>query len=126
MEEAPLLAGSINQGSGDYGTRNESCQHYPEEHTPRSRRLSYSVTDDSCNVEEGMFLQSEVSWDSLFCRVLEFILFLTQVYIKYESLFFEAGVMFSHLCSARFLSVLSDKHTIVCFDWVSCSTGHLL
>lgn len=52
MEEEPLLAGSINQGSGDYGAHSESCLHYPDEHTPRSRRLSYSVTDDSCNVEE--------------------------------------------------------------------------
>jgi len=60
MEEEPLLTGSINRSSGDYGSHDSLHQHKES----RSRRLSYSVTDDS--EEQGMYLFSydlkQVSW----------------------------------------------------------------
>lgn len=58
MEDEPLLTGSINRGSGDYGSH-DSDQHKHEE-SSRSGRLSYSVTDDS--EEQGMYsLRPETS-----------------------------------------------------------------
>lgn len=58
MEEGePLLTGSINQGSGDYGSH-DNGEHYQHEESPGSRRLSYSVTDDSYPVHEGTYVLS--------------------------------------------------------------------
>lgn len=56
-EEEPLLTGSINQGSGDYGSH-DNGEHYHHEESPGSRRLSYSVTDDSFPVHEGTYVLS--------------------------------------------------------------------
>uniref|UniRef100_A0A672KUX8 Two pore calcium channel protein 2 n=1 Tax=Sinocyclocheilus grahami TaxID=75366 RepID=A0A672KUX8_SINGR len=50
-EEQPLLTGSINQGSGDYGAH-DNGQLDQHEESPGSRRLSYSATDDSYRVLE--------------------------------------------------------------------------
>lgn len=91
MEDEPLLTGSINRGSGDYGSH-DSDQH---EESSRSGRLSYSVTDDS--EEQGMYsLRPETSGlltDLKLCSGLSSV---------------QAGVMFTY-----FLFLLSDKHTIV-------------
>jgi len=59
-EEEPLLTSSVNQDSGGYGSHDngEHCQH---EESPGSRRLSYSVTDDSYPVQEGNL--------SMFCHL---------------------------------------------------------
>lgn len=52
MEEEPLLTGSINRSSGDYGSHDSDLH----QHKESSRRLSYSVTNDS--EEQGMYLFS--------------------------------------------------------------------
>uniref|UniRef100_A0A671K0D0 Two pore calcium channel protein 2-like n=1 Tax=Sinocyclocheilus anshuiensis TaxID=1608454 RepID=A0A671K0D0_9TELE len=61
MEEEPLLTGSINRDSGDYGSH-DNGEHYQHEESPGSRRLSYSVTDDSYPVYEDadLYIQQAV------------------------------------------------------------------
>lgn len=56
-EEEPLLTGSINRGSGDYGSQ-DNGEHYHHEESPESRRLSYSATDDSYPVYKGAYVLS--------------------------------------------------------------------
>lgn len=51
METEPLLSGSINRVSDDYGSQPCSGHHGGE--IPKTRRLSYSVTRDSCCYEGG-------------------------------------------------------------------------
>uniref|UniRef100_A0A671Q9H2 Two pore calcium channel protein 2 n=1 Tax=Sinocyclocheilus anshuiensis TaxID=1608454 RepID=A0A671Q9H2_9TELE len=53
-EEKPLVTGSINRGSGDYGSH-DNGQLDQHEESPGSRRLSYSATDDSYRVLEGTY-----------------------------------------------------------------------
>lgn len=58
MEEEPLLTGSINRGSGDYGSH-DNGQHYQHEESPGSRRQSYSRNDDSYREHEGTYVFSQ-------------------------------------------------------------------
>ncbi|XP_067256205.1 two pore channel protein 2 [Chanodichthys erythropterus] len=60
MEDEPLLTGSINRDSGDYGSH-DSDQHQHEE-SSRSGRLSYSVTDDSeeQDADSELYIQQAV------------------------------------------------------------------
>ncbi|XP_067304419.1 two pore channel protein 2 [Pseudorasbora parva] len=60
MEEEPLLTGSINRSSGDYGSQ-DSDKHQHED-SSRSRRLSYSVTDDSeeLDADSEIYIQQAV------------------------------------------------------------------
>ncbi|CAM4531781.1 hypothetical protein PO909_023287 [Leuciscus waleckii] len=58
MEEEPLLTGSINQSSGDYGSHDSDLH----QHKESSRRLSYSVTDDSeeQDADSDLYIQQAV------------------------------------------------------------------
>ena len=50
MEAEPLLTGSINRNSADYGSpENVNI----DRRSPKTRRLSYSVDEESCKVEGG-------------------------------------------------------------------------
>jgi len=95
MEEEPLLTGSINRSSGDYGSHDSLHQHKES----RSRRLSYSVTDDS--EEQGMYLFS--LWPET--SVLGY--WLTKTLFRH---IFCPGWCHIH---RNFLFLLSDKHAIV-------------
>uniref|UniRef100_A0AAY5EHS8 Two pore channel protein 2 n=1 Tax=Electrophorus electricus TaxID=8005 RepID=A0AAY5EHS8_ELEEL len=53
MEAEPLLGGSTNRASVDYGTGDSS---HSDPGSPRTRGASCSVTDDSCRVEDRNFL----------------------------------------------------------------------
>ncbi|XP_076879816.1 two pore channel protein 2 [Brachyhypopomus gauderio] len=58
MESEPLITGSINRASTDYGTGDDSGSD-----SPRRRTLSYSATEDSCRLEdhdEGLYIQQAV------------------------------------------------------------------
>lgn len=57
-EDEPLLTSSIDRGSGDYGSHDNGEHYQHEEESPGSRRLSYSVTDDSHPVQEGTYVLS--------------------------------------------------------------------
>ncbi len=87
MEEEPLLTGSINQGSGDYGSH-DNCEHYQHEESPGSRRLSYSVTDDSYPVHEGTYVLSawpeclDLAFTSFWSADLLLIIFLCVLFNK--------------------------------------------
>ncbi|KAK7169778.1 hypothetical protein R3I94_000118 [Phoxinus phoxinus] len=59
MEEEPLLTGSINRSSGDYGSH-DSDEH---QHKESSRRLSYSVTGDDGEEQDAysdLYIQQAV------------------------------------------------------------------
>ncbi|KAK7175764.1 hypothetical protein R3I93_000128 [Phoxinus phoxinus] len=59
MEEEPLLTGSINRSSGDYGSH-DSDEH---QHKESSRRLSYSVTGDDSEEQDAysdLYIQQAV------------------------------------------------------------------
>ncbi|KAJ8416208.1 hypothetical protein AAFF_G00382300 [Aldrovandia affinis] len=61
METEPLLAGSINRGSEDYGSQPHSGHRGRE--IPKKRRLSYSASGDSCRFEgddEDLYVQQAV------------------------------------------------------------------
>ncbi|XP_046897753.1 two pore channel protein 2 [Hypomesus transpacificus] len=60
MEAEPLLTGSINRNSADYGSpENVNI----DRRSPKTRRLSYSVDEESCKVEgdeEALYVQQAV------------------------------------------------------------------
>ncbi|XP_077057836.1 two pore channel protein 2 [Siphateles boraxobius] len=60
MEEEPLLTGSINQSSGDYGSHDSDLHQHKD--SSRSRLLSYSVTDDSeeQDADSDLYIQQAV------------------------------------------------------------------
>ncbi|XP_030622297.1 two pore channel protein 2 [Chanos chanos] len=61
METEPLLSGSTDESSIDYGSQQKNGHN--QETSPATRRLSYSVTENACSIEgedEGLYIQQAV------------------------------------------------------------------